>query len=86
MGSVLGIILGCIINYPVVKYGFDFSGFSDVMSNGIGFRTTAVFRSVWNVKVIIGSGIIATVLSSFMAYFPTRRAVKNPITDSLRFE
>ncbi|MCL2880449.1 MAG: FtsX-like permease family protein, partial [Treponema sp.] len=25
MGSIAGIILGCIINYPVVKYGFDFS-------------------------------------------------------------
>jgi len=86
MGSVLGIILGCIVNYPVVKYGFDFSGFSDVLSNGIGFRTTAVFRSVWNVQVIIGSGIVATLLSSCMAFFPTRRAVKMPITDSLRFE
>ena len=86
MGSVLGIIFGCIINYPVVKYGFDFSGFSDVLSNGIGFRTTAVFRSVWNVPVIIGSGIVATLLSSFMAFFPTRRAVKMPITNSLRFE
>jgi ABC-type lipoprotein release transport system permease subunit len=86
MGSALGIILGCIVNYPVVKYGFDFSGMSDVLSNGIGFRTTAVFRSVWNVPVIIGSGIVATLLSSFMAFFPTRRAVKMPITNSLRFE
>jgi ABC-type lipoprotein release transport system permease subunit len=86
MGSILGIILGCIVNYPVVKYGFDFSGFSDVLSNGIGFRTTAVFRSVWNVPVIIGSGIVATLLSSCMAFFPTRRAVKMPITNSLRFE
>jgi ABC-type lipoprotein release transport system permease subunit len=86
MGSVLGIILGCIVNYPVVKYGFDFSSMSDVLSNGIGFRTTAVFCSVWNVPVIIGSGIVATVLSSCMAFFPTRRAVKIPITNSLRFE
>ena len=86
MGSILGIIFGCIINYPVVKYGFDFSSFGDVLSNGIGFRTTAIFRSVWNVPVIIGSGIVATLLSSFMAFFPTRRAVKMPITNSLRFE
>jgi ABC-type lipoprotein release transport system permease subunit len=38
------------------------------------------------VPVIIGSGIISTLLASFMAYFPTRKAVKTPITDSLRFE
>jgi ABC-type lipoprotein release transport system permease subunit len=86
IGSVLGIILGCIINYPMVKYGIDFSAMGDLLSDGLGFRTTAIFRSMWNVPVIIGSGIIATLLSSFMAYFPTKRAVKKPITESLRFE
>jgi ABC-type lipoprotein release transport system permease subunit len=86
IGSILGIIFGCIINYPVVKYGFDFSSFSDVLSNGIGFRTSAIFRSVWDVPVIIGTGIVATLIASFMAFFPTRKAVKMPITDSLRFE
>jgi len=86
IGSILGIILGCAVNYPVVVYGFDFSSIGDVLSDGIGFRTTAIFRSIWNVPVIIGSGVVATLLSSFMAYFPTKRAVKKPITDSLRFE
>jgi len=87
IGSVLGIILGCIINYPMVKYGIDFSAFVDIMGGeGIGFRTTSSFRSIWNVPVIIGSGIIATIISSCMAFFPTRRALKMPITESLRFE
>ena len=86
IGSILGIILGCIVNYPVVKYGFDFSAFGDVLSDGLGFRTTAIFRSTWNISVIIGSGVVATLLSSLMAFFPTRRAVKKSISDSLRFE
>jgi ABC-type lipoprotein release transport system permease subunit len=86
IGSVLGIILGCLINYPVVKYGFDFSSFSDVLSDGIGFRTSAIFRSSWDVPLIIGTGIVATLIAAFMAFFPTRRAVKMPITESLRFE
>ena len=86
MGSIAGIILGCIINYPVVKYGFDFSSMSDVLSQGIGFRTTSNFRSVWNIPLIIGTGVVATLLSSCMAFFPTRRALKMPITESLRFE
>jgi len=87
IGSVLGIILGCVINYPMVKYGVDFSAFVDIMGgSGIGFRTTSSFRSMWNVPVIIGSGVVATVISSCMAYFPTRRALKMPITESLRFE
>jgi hypothetical protein len=87
IGSVLGIILGCIINYPMVKYGVDFSAIVDFMGgSGVGFRTTSSFRSIWNVPVIIGSGIIATIISSCMAFFPTRRALKMPITESLRFE
>jgi hypothetical protein len=86
IGSILGIILGCIINYPVVKTGFDFSAMADTLSGGIGFRTTGVFRSVWNIPLIIGTGIAATLLSSCMAFFPTRKALKIPITDSLRFE
>jgi len=86
IGSVFGIILGCIINYPMVETGFDFSAMGDLMDGAIGFRTTAIFRSMWNVPLIIGTGIAATLLSSFMAFFPTRRAVKKPITESLRFE
>jgi len=86
IGSILGIILACIINYPVVKYGFDFSAIADVMSDGLGFRTTSIFRSTWNIPLIIGTGIVATLIASVMAYFPTRKAVKMPITDSLRFE
>ncbi|WP_461257177.1 ABC transporter permease, partial [Treponema sp. R80B11-R83G3] len=86
IGSVLGIIIGCVFNYPMVKYGLDFSAMSDTLSGGIGFRTTANFRSVWNIPIIIGSGVVATLLSSFVAYCPTRRALKKPITESLRFE
>ena len=70
----------------MVRYGIDFSAMSDTLSGGIGFRTTGEFRSVWNVPVIIGAGVVATLLASCMAFFPTRRAVKMPITDSLRFE
>jgi len=85
-GSALGIILGCALNYPMVKYGLDLSAMSETFGDGIGFRVTATLRSVWNVPLIIISGIAATLLASLMAYFPTRRAVKMPITDSLRFE
>ena len=86
-GSVLGILLGCIINYPMVKYGIDFSAMTDVLGgSGLGFRTTGIFRSMWNVPVIIGAGIVTTLLASFMAIFPTRRVLKMPITSSLRFE
>jgi len=86
IGSVLGMVLGCAINYPMVKYGLNLSDMADSLGGGIGFRVTTVMRSVWNIPLVIGSGAAATVLASLMAYFPTRRAVKMEITDSLRFE
>ena len=86
-GSLFGITLGIIINYPIVQYGIDFSAMAGLLGDGaLGFRTTAIFRSMWNVPLIIGTGIAATLLSSFMAFIPTRRAVLKPITESLRFE
>jgi ABC-type lipoprotein release transport system permease subunit len=85
-GSLTGILLGCIVNIPMVKYGVDFSAMTESMGGDIGYRITGVFRSAWNIPVIIGSGIAATVLAACMAFFPTRRALKMPITESLRFE
>jgi hypothetical protein len=84
-GSVLGILAGCLINIPMVKYGLDFTAMSESMGGDLGYRVTGIFRSVWNLPVIAGSGLIATFLAALMAFFPTRRALKMPLTDSLRF-
>jgi ABC-type lipoprotein release transport system permease subunit len=86
IGSALGIIAGCLITIPMVEQGMDFSAMMDAMGGSLGYRVSSNFRSTWNVPVIIGAGIVATLLSSLMAFFPTRRAVKMPITESLRFE
>jgi hypothetical protein len=70
----------------MVKYGVDFSTMTEMANGDIGYRITGAFRSVWNIPAIISSGAAASVLSAFMAYIPTRRALKMPITWSLRFE
>jgi len=86
IGSVFGIILGIIINYPLVKYGFDLSAIGNSMSDGFGLRTMSIYRSTWNIPLIISSGIVATLLASLVAIIPTRRALKISIANSLRFE
>ena len=85
-GSLAGILLGCLVNIPMVNRGIDFTSMTESMGGDIGFRVSGIFRSAWNIPVIIGSGIAATILASCMAFFPTRRTLKKPITDSLRFE
>jgi ABC-type lipoprotein release transport system permease subunit len=86
IGSVLGIIVGCLINIPMVNNGVDFSEMMEQMGGNIGYRVAGNFRGTWKIGTIIGTGIVATILSSLMAFFPTRRANKMAITDSLRFE
>jgi ABC-type lipoprotein release transport system permease subunit len=86
IGSVIGVVIGCLINIPMVKYGVDFTAMTESMNGDIGYRITGAFRSAWNIPTIIISGAVATVLSSCMAYFPTRRALNMPVTESLRFE
>ncbi|MDR0540551.1 MAG: FtsX-like permease family protein [Spirochaetaceae bacterium] len=86
LGSVLGIILGCVLNYPMVKYGIDFSEMLEQLNGSMGYRVVGNFRSMWSIPVIAGSGIVATILSALTAIVPTRRVLRMPITDSLRFE
>jgi ABC-type lipoprotein release transport system permease subunit len=86
IGSGLGMLAGCLINIPMVNYGIDYSAIMENVGGNAGYRINGVFRSAWNVKVINGTGIVATVLSSVMAFFPTRRALRMPVTESLRFE
>jgi len=85
-GAALGIIVGCIINYPMVAHGLDISAMADALGGGVGFRVTSHYRSMWNAPVIIGSGVAATLVASLMAFIPARRAVRMPITESLRFD
>ncbi|MDR1398675.1 MAG: FtsX-like permease family protein [Treponema sp.] len=86
IGSLLGIILGCILNIPMVSTGVDFSEMMEQLGGNMGYRIAGNFRGMWRPGTIIGSGIAATLLSSLMAFFPTRRATKMAITESLRFE
>ncbi|GHU27226.1 hypothetical protein FACS1894172_08010 [Spirochaetia bacterium] len=86
IGSIAGLVIGCLLNIPMVNHGVDFSAMTSSMGGDIGYRVNGVFRSGWNPPVIVLTGIVATVLSAGMAFFPTQRALKMPITESLRFD
>jgi len=70
----------------MVKYGIDYSAMSDSMSGNYGYRVAGAFRSAWNIPVIVICPLVAVILSSLMAFLPTRRALAMPVTEALRFE
>jgi len=86
LGSLIGILAGCLINIPMVARGIDYSAMAREMNGDYGYRIVAVFRSAWNPPVIVGTGIAATLLSALAAVPPTLRALRMAVTESLRFE
>jgi len=86
LGSFIGAVIGCLINIPMVNVGIDYSFLADAMNGDYGYRIAAFFRSTWHVSGIVGTFFAATLLSGCMAVLPTLRALRMPVTESLRFE
>jgi len=86
IGSAVGVLVGCAINVPMVKYGIDYSSMTKALNGDIGYRVATSFRSAWNAASIVATFIGATVLSGLMAVAPAARALRLPVTESLRFE
>jgi ABC-type antimicrobial peptide transport system permease subunit len=86
IGSVIGIVLACLINIPLVNPGLDLSAMFEGTNGNTGYRIASIFRSTWRPLVIIGTGVGATLLSAIMAFLPVRRSIKKPVAESLRFE
>jgi ABC-type lipoprotein release transport system permease subunit len=86
IGSALGVIIGCLVNIRMVKYGIDYTQMMDATGGNMGYRINGIFRSTWYIPVIIGAPVVATILSACMAFIPTRRALKMPVIECLRFE
>jgi ABC-type lipoprotein release transport system permease subunit len=70
----------------MVNSGIDFSAMAREMGGDFGYRVASRFRSAWNLPVIIGTGVVATALSGCTALPPVLRALRMPVTESLRFE
>jgi putative ABC transport system permease protein len=86
IGSLAGIALGCLMNVPMVAHGIDYSAMAQEVGGDFGYRITALFRSAWNPPVIVLTGAAATLLSAAAAVPPSLRALRMPVTESLRFE
>lgn len=82
IGAVAGILLGCCANAFMVRHGFDLSGM--LRDTDIGYRSTGVIRSAWNVAGIARIGIGALAISTFVAWFPSGKTLKREVADILR--
>jgi putative ABC transport system permease protein len=87
IGSAIGIILGSIGTWLLVKYGVDYTSMLEETSmDNIGYRINGIFKAAWNYRTIAITWVIATFIAAASAFFPARKAVKMSIVDTLRFE
>lgn len=86
IGSVFGVILGTLCNWPLVVYGLDFTKMMESGGYDESFSLIALVYSVISIKPMILSIVCMTLTSSITAFFPAYRAVRKSIVDALRFE
>ncbi|MFQ3620934.1 MAG: FtsX-like permease family protein [Spirochaetales bacterium] len=86
LGGAIGMVLGVIGNIPMVNYGIDYSSMVRELGGDYGYRITSLFRSAWNPVTIFASGLGATLIAALLSILPTLRALRMPVTESLRFE
>jgi putative ABC transport system permease protein len=84
LGSILGVLLGCLFNWPLVVWGWDFT--SMLREVDVGYRISGVFRSMWNISTMIRAFVAGIVIAMAVALVPIRRALKLQINDCLRDE
>lgn len=89
LGTAAGLLLGALVNWPLVEIGFDYGAllqtYGGVLEFG-GFVIDAVLKGVWSFKSFASGALIAILISSFVSFFPTHRMLKKSIPDNLRME
>lgn len=84
VGSLLGLALGAGAVAWMVHIGVDFTPL--IRKIDIGYRISGVFHGVWAPASFVAALFWGVALSAATAVFPTRRALRIPITECLRPE
>jgi ABC-type lipoprotein release transport system permease subunit len=81
-GSVLGIVIGALVNIPLVKYGLDYTAI--MRDSNFGYRTSGVFYGSWHLAGYLNSLFLGVILSAAVAALSIHRILRRDITASLR--
>ncbi|MDA3939287.1 MAG: FtsX-like permease family protein [Spirochaetia bacterium] len=84
IGSIMGVILGIVINFWIVNYGINYGDVYRDMD--IGYRVQAIIRGAWNFKTMGIAFFAGIFISTLVAFFPTKRALKMDIPSCLRHQ
>jgi ABC-type lipoprotein release transport system permease subunit len=81
-GTTVGLVTGCVGNFFMTVWGMDFSFMLRNMD--AGYRISGVLRSAWNFPGIARIAIFSLAISSFVAWFPSGRILRDEVAAILR--
>jgi ABC-type lipoprotein release transport system permease subunit len=82
-GSLGGVILGSLVNIFLVTRGIDYSAF--MQQGDMGYRFAGIAYGIWNPGTFMTAFVVGVLMALFVAWLPTRRALKLEIPVCLRF-
>lgn len=84
LGSTLGVILGSVANYFLVRYGYPIDKIAGDMDVS-GFPIWGTIYGQWNIPILIIGFLFGIIVATFAGVIPARKAAKMEITEALRF-
>lgn len=81
IGSLIGVVLGVLINIPMVKYGIDYSMW--MRDFDMGYRISSYMKSAWNFQAIVIAFFMGIFIPVLVSIIPTRRATLKGIPQCL---
>jgi len=85
MGAGLGILIGFALNSYLVYHGIDWSFFGDLKDMDIGYRVMMeLVKGVWNPGAFVFAFLFSVIAPALISIYPSRKALKMEITESLR--
>src|SRR6056297_476201 len=84
IGASAGVLLGVLINIPLVNHGIDYSAL--MRDSDMGYRITGIARGLWNFRTIFTAFITGVIMSVVVALIPTSKALKMQVTNALRYQ
>ncbi len=84
LGGVLGIGLGALVNWPLVRWGIDYSFL--MRESSFGYRIQGQMYGVWDFPTMAAAFFLGVGMTVLVAVFSTGRILRLNIPASLRFQ
>ena len=81
IGSIVGVILGCLLNSFMVNNGVDMT--QAIEAYGEAGGKAYIIKSLWSIQSIILSLIIPAFFCALLSIIPTTKALNKSIVDAL---